>query len=64
MTMKEIKCSDLGSMDCDFAAAGKTAAVVKKAMYTHAARDHPDVLRKMTDAQQKKVDKLMDRLLA
>jgi len=62
--MKSLKCSDLGSMECNFVATGETAEDVKKNMYEHAGQVHPDKLEKMTDEEKQQIDKKMDELLA
>ena len=62
--MKSMTCSDLGGMDCEFKATGKTAEEVKQAMFAHAQAAHPDTLKNMTPQQMEEVQKTMDRLLA
>ncbi len=62
--MKSLSCRDLGSMDCEFKATGKTAKEIKEKMYTHAMRAHKDVLMKMSAKDKAAMDKLMDKLLA
>ena len=62
--MKSLSCKDLGGMDCDFKATGKTAKEVKDKMYKHAMRAHKDILMKMPAKEKAAMDKLMDKLLA
>jgi predicted small metal-binding protein len=46
--MKSLSCKDLGAMDCNYTAKGKTAAEVKPMLFAHAQQDRPDVLAAMT----------------
>ena len=62
--MKTLSCKDLGSMDCNYTAKGKTAEEVKQTMFAHAQQAHPDVLASMTPQQMQEIQQRMEQLLA
>lgn len=62
--MKTLSCGDLGGMNCSFEARGKTAEEVKKAMYAHAEKAHKDILKKMTAADNQRMQVRMDDILS
>ena len=62
--MKKLSCKDLGGMNCNFTAYGKTTEEVKRIMYKHAEQKHKDVLARRTPEEKKKIDRVMDMLLS
>ena len=61
--MKSLSCKDLGGMDCNYTATGKTAEEVKQVMFAHAQQEHPDVPASMTAQQMQDLQQRMDQLL-
>ena len=49
---------------CDFEARGETGEEVKKAMFDHAAKDHPEKLASMSEEEKVKINEMMDTMLA
>ena len=64
MSEYKLGCENLGGMDCDFVAEGNTPEETKKILYDHAGQAHQEVLKTMPEEQMKKMDSLMDELLA
>jgi predicted small metal-binding protein len=62
--MKQLTCSDLGGMDCNFKATGQTADEVKQKMFAHAEQAHADMLKSMTPQQMQGLQQRMEQLLA
>ncbi|MBI4019756.1 MAG: hypothetical protein HY367_00365 [Candidatus Aenigmarchaeota archaeon] len=62
--MLSLSCEELGGAGCSYVGRGRTPAEVKDALFTHAAKAHPDKLKKMTAKQKADMVKMMDQLLA
>ncbi len=60
--LKRLGCRDLGG-DCDFVATGETPEQVKKALFDHAAKEHKEILEKMTLQDKIKITAKMDSML-
>ncbi len=56
--MFSLSCRDLGH-DCDFVATAETDEQVRKLLYVHAARAHPEVEETLTPSQARELDRQM-----
>lgn len=58
-----LTCRDLGG-DCDFVATGASPTEVKRAMWGHAHRAHPDAIAGLTAGMRAELERTMDEILA
>ena len=54
--MFSLSCRDMGR-DCDFVASGETEEQVRKLLYVHAARAHPEMEETLTPEQAQELDR-------
>lgn len=62
--MLRLSCKDIGGRGDKFVATGLKVGTVKKKMWAHAAKKHKAMLKKMTPATMKRMDRLMSRMIA
>ena len=54
--MFSLSCRDMGH-DCDFVATAETEEHVRKLLYAHAARAHPEAEQTLTPSQARELDR-------
>ena len=54
--MFSLSCRDMGN-DCDFVATAETEDQVRKLLYVHAARAHPETEQTLTPSQARELDR-------
>lgn len=60
--MKILECRKMGA-DCDYVVKAKTIAEVKKKMWAHARKAHPEILKGMTTKKRAQMNKMMLKLV-